>query len=91
MYGLKSAALQIARAGAVPTVQQASDAYAVAFVGIRGFNAGVVLCNIAGHEPLSKHSLEARSGIRRFLSMQKALRDRFPIAAQGFTVLQKLT
>lgn len=86
----RDAALQTASIGSLLDFREALDTYAIAFVGIHCFTAGVVLCLIASYEPLTANSHNAKIAIRQLLTMQNALKDRSPIAAQSHKVFQQL-
>ncbi|KAI9736950.1 MAG: hypothetical protein M1834_000539 [Cirrosporium novae-zelandiae] len=86
----RQAAFQTANISRLPVFHEALDTYAIAFVGIHLFTAGVTLCLMASYEPLTLQAHEAKAGIRRILTMQAALRSKSVLVSQGFDILRKL-
>jgi hypothetical protein len=86
----RDAALQTAEVGSTSVFQEAIDTYAVAFVGIHIFTAGVTLCVLANLDPMSMQSQEYKIGVHKLMEMEICLKPKSVLAAQGLEVLQKL-
>lgn len=87
----RDAALQISRVGTSPVAKEAADTYALSFVSVHLFTAGVTLSIIASLRPLAPQSQEAKLGLRRLMGMQSLLKAKSIVAEQGFQILCKLT
>ncbi|KAJ5715677.1 fungal-specific transcription factor domain-containing protein [Penicillium malachiteum] len=88
----REAALSTSSIGSTPIFPLAADTYAVTFIGIHTFTAGVMLCILASIESLTVHSHASKMGLRQVLQMQMQLEStsRSVLAAQGLEVLQRL-
>ncbi|KAH8588449.1 fungal-specific transcription factor domain-containing protein [Bisporella sp. PMI_857] len=90
MKTCRDAALQISRVGLTSIFRHVSETYAVAFVSLHLFTAGVTLCIMASLDPLSRDSHESKIGIRGLMEMQTTLKSKSIAAAQGFDILRNL-
>ncbi|EHK16743.1 uncharacterized protein TRIVIDRAFT_133632, partial [Trichoderma virens Gv29-8] len=86
----RDAALQVSRIGSNPIFRQVSDTYAVTFVSLHLFTAGVTLCIMTSLDPLSRESHESKLGIRGLMEMQTILKPKSIAAAQGLDILRNL-
>ncbi|KAJ6035788.1 fungal-specific transcription factor domain-containing protein [Penicillium herquei] len=88
----REAALSTSSIGSTPIFSLAADTYAVTFIGIHTFTAGVMLCILASIESLTVHSHASKMGLRQVLQMQMQLKStsRSVLAAQGLEVLRRL-
>ncbi|PVH75085.1 hypothetical protein DL98DRAFT_466894 [Cadophora sp. DSE1049] len=86
----RKAALNIAAIGSFSAFDEALDTYAVSFLGIHVFTAGVVLCLTASFEPMTSQAHEAKAGIQKLMAMQRKLQERSVVAAQGLKILEKV-
>jgi hypothetical protein len=71
----------------------AADTYAVAFIGMHTFTAGVMLCVLISIEPLGPQCHESKMGLRRLIRMQSLLKSRShsSLTTQGLEMLEKVT
>lgn len=90
IHNCRDAALQISRVGSMPTFKEAAGTYAVSFISLHLFTAGVTLSIMASLDPLSRGSHESKIGIRRLMEMQSQLKTRSIVAEQGLGILKKL-
>lgn len=86
----RDAAFQVSLLGSFPIFQQVADTYAVSFVSLHLFTAGVTLSILTSLEPLSRESHESKMGLRRLMEMQTRLKSKSIIAEQGFGILKTL-
>ncbi|KZF23018.1 hypothetical protein L228DRAFT_141513 [Xylona heveae TC161] len=86
----RDAALQISRVGSVPNFKQVYDTYAVTFVSLHLFTAGVTLCIMASLDPLSREAHESKRGVRALMEMQGLLKPKSVAAGQGLDILRNL-
>jgi hypothetical protein len=86
----RDAAFQISLLGSLPIFQQAADTYAVSFVSLHLFTAGITLSILTSIDPLSQESHESKMGLRRLMEMQNVLKSKSIIAEQGLGVLKTL-
>ena len=93
LQACREAALKTAEIGSTPIFSLAADTYAVTFISIHTFTAGVMLCILASIEPLTVHSHASKSGLRQLLNMQRHLKAtaRSSLASQGLEILERLT
>lgn len=84
----RDAALSTSRCISVPVVEFIADTYAAAFVGIHTFTAGLTLGILGNIDPLSAQSHEPMLGLQRLMAIQRKLKDRSPLPAQGLEILQ---
>ncbi|KAF7591047.1 hypothetical protein BBP40_002007 [Aspergillus hancockii] len=87
----RAAAISISEISFHPVLDLISETYAVAFVSIHTFTAGVTLGILSSIEPLGPHSRDAKLGLHRLMSILEKLKDRSILAAQGLEILQRLT
>lgn len=87
----REAALETSKTGDLPVFPQASSTYAVCFVSMHLFTAGVTLSIMASLDPLSTHSYHAKAGLRKLMNMQRSLKAASSVAAQGLELLERLT
>lgn len=92
LQACRDAAMNTSYLAESPIFSLAADTYAVAFISIHTFTAGVMLCVLASIEPLTPESLQCKMGLRRLLNMQAHLRSRAqsPLPAQGLEILERL-
>ncbi|KAL6900597.1 fungal-specific transcription factor domain-containing protein [Trichoderma evansii] len=86
----RNAAFQVSLLGSFPIFEQVADTYAVSFVSLHLFTAGVTLSILTGLGPLSRESHESKMGLRRLMEMQSRLRSKSIIAEQGLGILKTL-
>ncbi|KAF2135601.1 uncharacterized protein K452DRAFT_363064 [Aplosporella prunicola CBS 121167] len=86
----RDAALQIAKVGSTQVFKDAADTYAVSFISLHLFTAGVTLSIMTSPDPLSQASHESKLGIRRLMEMQSRLKSKSIVAEQGLGILKKL-
>lgn len=87
----REAALEISEIADSPVFPRASGTYAVSFVSMHLFTAGVTLSIMASLDPLSPQSHRAKTGLRKVMCMQSQLKGSSAVAAQGLALLQRLT
>ncbi|ETS84483.1 hypothetical protein PFICI_02508 [Pestalotiopsis fici W106-1] len=87
----REAALEISETADMPVFSQATGTYAVSFVSMHLFTAGVTLSIMATLDPLSTQSHHAKAGLRRLMGMQANFKAASTVAAQGLELLQRLT
>ncbi|KAK6223399.1 hypothetical protein LQW54_000517 [Pestalotiopsis sp. IQ-011] len=87
----REAALEISEIADSPVFPRASGTYAVSFVSMHLFTAGVTLSIMASLDPLSPQSHRAKTGLRKVMCMQSQLKESSAVAAQGLVLLQRLT
>lgn len=87
----REAALEISEIADSPVFPRASGTYAVSFVSMHLFTAGVTLSIMASLDPLSPQSHRAKTGLRKVMCMQSQLKGSSAVAAQGLVLLQRLT
>ncbi|KAG9256345.1 uncharacterized protein F5Z01DRAFT_618439 [Emericellopsis atlantica] len=84
------AAVQISWADRAAIFGLASTTYALGFVSMHLFTAGVTLCVVTTLDPLGPQSQGCKLGIRRLLRMLLVLSQKTIVAEQGLQLLQKL-
>lgn len=91
MQACRDAALRTSEYMTVPVIDFIADTYAAAFVGIHNFTAGITIGILSSIDPLSAQSYEAKIGLQRLMAIQKKLKSRSPLSAQGLEIMQRLT
>ncbi|KAE8151545.1 fungal-specific transcription factor domain-containing protein [Aspergillus avenaceus] len=86
----RDAALQMSLIGKCPSIRQAADSYAAAFMSLHLFTAAVTISNITSLDPLSPSSHECKLGIRRLVEIQKVLKEKSIVASQGLEITKQL-
>ncbi|KAF3806862.1 hypothetical protein GCG54_00007112, partial [Colletotrichum gloeosporioides] len=86
----RDAALQIAQVGSTSEFNEVAGTYAVSFVALHLFTAGVALSILTSLEPLSRESFESKMGLRQLISMHSQLKAKSIVAEQGFEILKRL-
>ncbi|OHF00942.1 tall aerial hyphae-4 [Colletotrichum orchidophilum] len=86
----RDAALQIANVGYTPHFKEAIDTYALSFVALHLFTAGVALSIMTGLDPLSRESHDSKVGLRQLMEMHSQLKSKSVVAEQGLNILTKL-
>ncbi|KAK2730788.1 tall aerial hyphae-4 [Colletotrichum kahawae] len=86
----RDAALQIAEVGSTSEFNEVAGTYAVSFVALHLFTAGVALSILTSLEPLSRESFESKMGLRQLISMHSQLKAKSIVAEQGFEILKRL-
>lgn len=87
----QDAALKISEIGSLPIYKEAIGTYAMPFISLHLFTAGLTLCIITSRDPLGPSSHQTKLGIRKIMEMQSALRSRSVVANQGLEIIEKLT
>ncbi|KAK9462011.1 fungal-specific transcription factor domain-containing protein [Lipomyces oligophaga] len=64
--------------------------YAISFVGMHLFTAGVLLSIYGSSEPLSQRALESKLALSRIIQMRKTLQRQIAVIDLGFQVLENL-
>ncbi|TID07347.1 hypothetical protein CH35J_000941 [Colletotrichum higginsianum] len=82
--------MQIVNVSSSPNFWEAINTYAVSFVALHFFTAGVALSIIMSLDPLSLESYESKMGIRRLIGVHSQLRSKSIVAEQSLEILKKL-
>ncbi|KAF4866607.1 Multidrug resistance regulator 1 [Colletotrichum siamense] len=85
-----SLVLGIAQVGSTSEFNEVAGTYAVSFVALHLFTAGVALSILTSLEPLSRESFESKMGLRQLVSMHSQLKAKSIVAEQGFEILKRL-
>ncbi|KAJ0308681.1 hypothetical protein COL516b_003225 [Colletotrichum fioriniae] len=86
----RDAALQIANIGCTPHFKEVIDTYALSFVALHLFTAGVTLSIMTGLDPLSREAYDSKMGLRKLMEMHSQLKSKSVVAEQGLNILTKL-
>ncbi|KAK6211539.1 tall aerial hyphae-4 [Colletotrichum tabaci] len=86
----RDAAMQIVNVSSSPNFWEAINTYAVSFVALHLFTAGVALSIIMSLDPLSLESYESKMGLRRLIGVHSQLRSKSIVAEQSLEILKKL-
>ncbi|KAK1515856.1 tall aerial hyphae-4 [Colletotrichum costaricense] len=86
----RHAALQIANIGCTPHFKEVIDTYALSFVALHLFTAGVTLSIMTGLDPLSREAYDSKMGLRKLMEMHSQLKSKSVVAEQGLNILTKL-
>lgn len=86
----RDAALEISNIGTMPIFKQAIHTYALSFVSLHLFTAGITLSIMTNIDALNEGFHEAKLGLRRLMAMQHRLKPRSIVAEQGLNILARL-
>ncbi|GKT80492.1 tall aerial hyphae-4 [Colletotrichum tofieldiae] len=83
--------MQIVNISSSPNFKEATDTYAVSFVALHLFTAGVALSILTSLDPLSLDSYESKMGLRQLIGLHSQLKSKSIVAEQSLEILKKLT
>ncbi|GKT66892.1 tall aerial hyphae-4 [Colletotrichum tofieldiae] len=87
----RESAMQIVNISSSPNFKEATDTYAVSFVALHLFTAGVALSILTSLDPLSLDSYESKMGLRQLIGLHSQLKSKSIVAEQSLEILKKLT
>ncbi|RAL10668.1 transcription factor domain-containing protein [Aspergillus homomorphus CBS 101889] len=87
----RAAALRMSSIQSSPVVKLVAETYAVTFVSIHTFTAGITLGILCSMDPLNPQSSISKVGLQRAMETLEDLRSRSVVAEQGVDILQRLT
>ncbi|PYI17359.1 hypothetical protein BO99DRAFT_194257 [Aspergillus violaceofuscus CBS 115571] len=87
----RTAALRMASIHSSPVLKLVAETYAVTFVSIHTFTAGVTLGILCSMDPLNQQSSASKLALQNVMEIQETLKSRSVVAEQGLDILQRLT
>ncbi|OJK01885.1 hypothetical protein ASPACDRAFT_50699 [Aspergillus aculeatus ATCC 16872] len=87
----RTAALRMSSIQSSPILKLVAETYAVTFVSIHTFTAGVTLGILCSMDPLNQQSSASKLALQNVMEIQETLKSRSVVAEQGLDILQRLT